>query len=634
MPRSNFQRIYPKNGKIALDGGYNNKFDRSLINDNESPDCLNVIYDNGRVQTRGGTSKLNTASVGSYACDGLYTRHDSDGTETMVAWYGGSLYALSGTTFTTIASAQSIYTVGQQVYAAEYENYMFFGNGGSIPYKYAGGEFTRHGIFSPVSAPAAATAATGTALTGDYRYKVTYINSGAVESDSGPATTTFTAAAENIALSDIPVAPTSWGVASRRIYRTKDGGSTYFRVDTIDDNTTTTYEDAIVDGSLVTEEPDDQGVPPNYSVIKYHQGRLFVIDPATNLVKYSEVGNPYVFKTLSFRRIGDTSGDIPRMLAVYNGSLVVGCEKSMWIVYTPDATDTNWADIQVVTPYGCRAPLSVMEYNNKLMFAATLNGDFVGFAALSGSSIDPSVSVLTRSQLGSDLKSNVIEDEMFLVPDNYQSKIAAISHRNRGYISGPYGDGQTTNNRIWYFDYSYENLDRKNKFAWSPWSGLAAMQFTVYGNTLYYATDAATGFVYAMNQSNANDDGTAIDSYIWTKEFFGYADNEEWVKDWRWLNLYYVLIGNGELDISLRIDSSASSSTDIDSVSLIGPMVWDTSKWDNGIWNKSSSSEVKKIPLGRFRGKRIQIKFSNGNVADVKFKIIGIRMTYNLRGFR
>jgi len=634
MPRSNFQRIYPKEGRIVLDGGKNDSSDRSLILDGQSPDCLNVIFDDSKVQTRGGTSKLNTSAVGSYVCDGLYTRHDNSGYESMVAWFGGTLYALSGTTFNTISSAQSIYTAGQKVYASEYENYMFFGNGSNTPYKYANGEFTRHGIYAPTAAPTAATAATGSALSGTYSYKVTYLNSGLVESDASVVSNTFTAASENIALTSIPTAPLSWGVGSRRIYRTKDGGSTYFRIATISDNSTTTYEDAIEDSALVTEEPDDQGVPPNYSAIVYHLGRLFVIDPSTNLVKYSEAGNPYVFKALSFRRIGDTSGDIPRMLAVYNGSVVVGCDRSIWIIYTPDSTDTNWTDIRVVTPYGCVAGFSPFTYNNKLMFAATLYGDFVGFAALDGGSLDPSVSILIRSNLGSDMKSAVIEREMFQVPDDYQNNIASISWKNRAYIAGPYGSTQTTNNRIWYFDYSYENLDRPMKFAWSPWTGLNANFFTVYQNNLYYGTSDASGFVYLMNQGASNDDGVAIDSYIWSKEYFGFSSDENWVKDWRFINLFLDRAKSGDLLLQGRIDSSSENPTDIKEISLVGAFIWDLGAWDEMGWDISDSARELKIPIGTFRGKRIQFKFSNDSVVDTKFSIVGIRLTYNLRGFR
>lgn len=634
MPRSNFQRIYPKQGRITLDGGLNDKSDRSLILDEESPDCLNVIFDDARVQTRGGSTQLNTAPVGSFSCDGLYTRHDNSGVESMVAWFGGTLYALSGTSFSTVPSAQSIYSPGERVYAAEYENYMFFGNGEDIPYKYADEEFTRHGVYPPTTTSTVGTAATGSALTGDYQYKVTYVNSGLVESDAGPATTTFAASTENALVSAIPVAPQSFGVESRRIYRTTSSGAVFYRVGTISDNTTTTFEDGTADSLLVTEEPADNSVPPNYSAIVYHLGRLFVIDPATNLVKYSEVGNPYVFKVLSFRRIGDTSGDIPKMLAVYNGSVVVGCDRSIWIIYTPDATDTNWTDIRVITPYGCMSGFSPFLYNNKLMFAAALNGDFVGFAALEGGSIDPSVSVLTRSRLGSDLKSNVIENEMFQVPDAQQAGITAMAHRNRAFITGPYGSGQATNNRIWYFDYSYENLNRKTNFAWAPWTGINANDFTVYDGEMYYGTSEAIGTVGKMCQSGSNDDGSAIDSYIWTKEFFGFPDDENWVKDFRWLNLYYILTGAGDLKISVRVDSSGTTPTDLDDISMLGAFLWDSSNWDEVEWDKEGVSTEMKISLGTFRGKRIQFKFSNGNVANVTMKLVGTRLTYNLRGFR
>ena len=227
-----------------------------------------------------------------------------------------------------------------------------------------------------------------------------------------------------------------------------------------------------------------------------------------------------------------------------------------------------------------------------------------------------------------------MENEMFQVPDAYQGNIASITYKNRAYIAGPKGSVQDTNNRIWYFDYSYENLNRVNKFAWAPWSGLNAADFTIYGNELYYATSDDTGFVYKMNQSAANDDGSAIDSYIWTKEYFGFHDDENWVKDWRWLNLYYVLTGSGVLKICVRLDSSGADPTALDTVSLLGAFNWDVSSWGEVNWDQEGSSTEKKIPLGSFRGKRIQFKITNDSVLNTKFSIVGLRLNYNLRGLR
>jgi hypothetical protein len=262
---SQFRRIYPGQGRVLFDGGKNNKFERSIIADNESPDCANVIFSNGAVETRQGVTKLNTTSVGTFVFDGLYTRRADDLAETMCAFAGGHMYTLGTTTFTTVPSAQSVFTAGVRVGATQYENHLFIGNGGVIPYKYNGTDFTRHGVYPPATTSTVSSQTTG-GLTGDYRYKVTYVNSMSVEGDVGPVTATFTAAAATLRLASIPVAPQSWGVSSRRIYRTEAGGSTFKRLTTIADNSTTTYDDNNADAALGTAAPTDNGVPPKYSV--------------------------------------------------------------------------------------------------------------------------------------------------------------------------------------------------------------------------------------------------------------------------------------------------------------------------------------------------------------------------------
>ena len=636
MPKSPFQQIYPTNGRTTMDGGLNNKFDRDGILDNESADCLNVIFDEGSVETRGGTSLLNTASVGSYVCDGLFTKHESTGAESMVAWFGGTLWALSGTSFSTVPSGQSIFTAGQRVGAAEYEDYIFFGNGGSIPMKYRDGELTRHGVYAPTTAPVVATAATGTVLTGDYQYKVTYVNSNLVESDVSDASSTITVASQNVALTSIPVAPTSFGVESRRLYRTEAGGTSFLRLATLSDNTTTTYDDGIADGDLGVSAPSDQGVPPNYKVIVYHQGRMFVIDPSDALVKYSEVGNPYVFKALSFRRIGDTTGDIPETLAVYDNAIIVGCKRSTHMVYMPDTDDANWINVRIITPYGSKSPFAMFKYNNKVMFAATeeAGSNFVGFAAIQGNAVEPDVTLLTRSTLGSDLKSNKITNEVADYKDSLAGDFTAIVHKERAYITTAKGSSATENNRILFFDFSIENLGKKQKFAWSPWNGISAADFTVYDDTLYYGSSEDVGQVFEMNTSSYNDNGTAIDSYYWTKEFSGIKGQENWVKDFRWLNLFYELSGQWFMNYIIRVDSDkgsgAGSQLDLDP----GGSTWGAMLWGNDPWDAGMQEFENKISIGTYRGKRVQFQFNNQNTAGQKFKVLGLNLTYNLRGRR
>ena len=190
MATKGFKRTYPSKGRVLFDGGKSNKFERSIIPDNESPDCQNVEFGDGAVGTRQGWTVINTASVGSFVCDGLYTRHDTDGSETMCAWYDGTMFTLDTTSLVTVGSAQSVWTAGVRVGAAEYEDHIFFGNGYQQPMKYDGTEFTRHGVPAPTGTVSAVSdASSAGTLTGSYSWKFTYVNSLSVEGDVGAVVT-------------------------------------------------------------------------------------------------------------------------------------------------------------------------------------------------------------------------------------------------------------------------------------------------------------------------------------------------------------------------------------------------------------------------------------------------------------
>lgn len=98
---------------------------------------------------------------------------------------------------------------------------------------------------------------TGTALgIGSYGYFITYVDASGGETSQAYGTVahmTTTSGNQGIALSSIPTGPT--GTVKRRIYRTKVGGSTYYLLATLNDNTTTTYTDTTADTSLVTAAP-------------------------------------------------------------------------------------------------------------------------------------------------------------------------------------------------------------------------------------------------------------------------------------------------------------------------------------------------------------------------------------------
>lgn len=637
MTTNQFNIIFPSNKRQILDGGLNDKFERSIIDDRESPSCQNVIFDNASVGTREGVTKFNTASVGSFINDGLYTRRDRTGAETMVAFFGGTAWQAVGTTFTTISSAQSVFTAGVRVAGTQYENHLFVGNGFVVPYKWNGTDWTRHGVYPPTTTLTVASNGTGN-LAGDYRYKITFVNSQVVESDVGPASATFTVSSPGRNnLTSIPTAAQSWGISARNIYRTNASGSVFFRIATLSDNTTTIYTDNIASSSVGVSAPVDNGVPPFYNVAIYHQNRLFVNDASNpNFVWYSDLGEPYTFETTNFDTFGDASGDLIKGFAIFDNSLIVFCENSQWIWYMEDTDPSNWRKVQIRSSYGSKSPFAAVRYQNKVLFPAFQNSKLVGFAAIAGDSIEPSATLLTVSAAGSELQSDRIEPDIFNIQTTYVGNISAIVHKNKIYITVTYGGSQTANNRVYVLDFSISDLNRKNP-AWSPFLTLNATQFTVYAGDIYYGSSLADGFVQKINNAGTgvySDNSAAIDSFFWTKEFSGLPGHQNMEKDFRWLNLLVDKAGAYYMNVTYRVDSDKGAGTTVQVNLNPGSSIWGVLVWGVGDWGGGTDQEDVTIPLGTARGKRIQFRFDNQDVVNQRFKVHGMNFTYNIRGQR
>lgn len=120
--------------------------------------------------------------------------------------------------------------------------------------------FYVYDVYLPEAAPGACTdalagAGAGLLSNGDYLYKITLVTAeGETElgTASGGVTVADYTANGKVALSNIPTG-TAGRCTARKIYRTKAGGSTYYYVATIADNSTTTYTDNTADTSLTVE---------------------------------------------------------------------------------------------------------------------------------------------------------------------------------------------------------------------------------------------------------------------------------------------------------------------------------------------------------------------------------------------
>lgn len=622
----------------AFDGGLNNKYEPYTIADNELPACLNAYAnDLGGVQTRYGSSKLNTTAVGSFANHGLFTLRRDSGNQTMVGWWNGSLYTLNTTTFVTVPSAQSVYTAGQYVCEVMYQDLAFFGNGYSTNYKWNGTEFTRMGIEVPNSGPGVVTNGAGNVPIGDVQYKVSYVNSYVVEGDVGTATTTQAVAASSVvSLTSLPLAPTSFGVAARKIYR-KDASTSgdYKLVTTINDNTTTTYTDNIATTALGTTAPTDQGIPPKFDMAVVHKERIFFKTPGDPFIYYSELGNPFVVKVLNFQKVGDGDGEITRGLGVQSDSVVCYKDTAPWLIYMADTDPSNWAVVKTDAKYGAAGHFSIVDYEKYQMYLGYNFEGVVNFAALQGGAVSPDIADLTVANIIADSKSDKVEPDIRLFRSTQLPKVFGIRYDNKLFFAVPYGASATSNTRVYVFDYFQRDKDRASGAWWPmtyPWS---ITYMTIFNGFLYAAINEATGFVYRLEVPDVyGDDGTAITSYAWTKEFEGQDDVKENHKDFRRLNLTMGTLGSWNVGVSYRLDADPGDGN----LKLVdispGGGIWGSLIWGVGNWGGGSTRKQFKIELGTAAGVKIQFKFDNQSTLGRAFKVLRGALFFSRRGRR
>lgn len=634
----------------AFDGGLNNKYEPQILANNEAQAALNVVFDDlGGVQTREGHTLLNTQAVNTNVCDGLFTARWNGGNESMVAFFGSDMFVLSGTTFQTVPSGQGVFTTGVTKYAAMYQNIMFFGHAGTA-YKYDSNKaLYRHGIEAPSAATNGGTRTAGGALVGDYHYKLSYVNTQVVEGNVGTGSSTLVATAlgEWMLVTGIAVPAVSFGVNTKYLYRTYANSGisgTYYFLTSLPASAST-HSDVTASSSLGASAPADNGKPPAYSYLKHHQERLFFVETSTNpqYLWYSELGNPFTVKSTSFIKIADGDGEKITGLAVQGNSLVVLKEGSIWLIEMPDTDPASWRRKKADSKYGCASQNSVVEFENLIMFLGQKNFKVTGFYALQGTTISPDgatitnisqdATVLTSTNIISDSKSDKIEPDIFLIQNSYKASTVAIQFDNKIWAALTYGASQTTNNRIYQFDFIRRDKSRASG-SWVPFTGMSAKAFTVYDNKLYFGSSASDGKVHRANNGTYSDNGTAIDSYFQTKEFDGGKLERHYEKDFRQANFSVETLGNWLMRVHWFIDSDKGTGDGVDVNLNPGSSLWGTFVWGSASWGGGQTRKDVKVELGQASGKRVSFKFTNKNTVSQAFKVVRGNVYYNRRGLR
>lgn len=381
---------------------------------------------------------------------------------------------------------------GNRFRAVDYNDICYWCEGGR-PYRYDGTTVSSVGVDVPATAPTIAAGA-GTGLTGDYYAKVTYVNKYGAESNASAESTKLTVADNNISWSNIPVSSSS-EITSRKLYRTKAGGSIYYYVTTINDNTTTTYTDSTIDDNLLTELETDNNIPPNSSIVYEHLNYMFYV--STNnpeRIYFSKPGLPDNVPSLSYKAF---PGRI-KAVKTYQNALIVGgnnfTSAIFGNIYDNDPSVDNTYIKTISEQYGPLSHESVAE-------CFSSDGDVLFIPTRRG------LNYLTPGLQENSLRNLPLSWDVQPIFDNAVNRdnISAIYSNNKYIIAMTYyypNEPTNINNVIMVYD-----LRTKQ---WSPPWTIGANCFTESNSKIFFGSPAI-GQIYELN-SGSSDDGKPIES--------------------------------------------------------------------------------------------------------------------------
>jgi len=239
-----------------------------------------------------------------------------------------------------------------------------------------------------------------------YKYKVTFVNKYGHESNAGPESRLIklSAAKDQIDLTDIPVS-TDPQVVARKLYRTVNGGEIFLFLDTIENNTVTTYSDITSDISNSVGVPqlgqvspplegdisDDNNPPPQSGIVFKWQRTVFLagMPDRPDVIVWSEDDEPESFPTLNESRL---DAKITAIYEAYSG-LVIETELGKWQV-SGDNPDFQFN--KVINNIGCvgrraagearvsgyavdRDGVRLYDLNNPIKISEVIRDKFDGF---------------------------------------------------------------------------------------------------------------------------------------------------------------------------------------------------------------------------------------------------------------
>ncbi len=250
---------------------------------------------------------------------------------------------------------------------ATYQDKLFITNGKDNIFVYYGA----YDQISQMGSPLALKGQNNGFLTGTYKYQMTYVTNGG-EEIVGSISNTITVNNQSVLLK-LPLGYD--GVKSRKIYRTKDNGNTFYLINTIDDNTTMEVYDNLIDSFLDEQIGKVNNELPKPYFLQVAGNRLYggkVDKYPTQLFATDIFGE--VFDSANYIDISNFGNDNTPVEVVAEdfNKIVVGTGKNIFLVNpTDNSVILTRANVGVLDGYSVAKCPSFNNFAGGLMFVST-----------------------------------------------------------------------------------------------------------------------------------------------------------------------------------------------------------------------------------------------------------------------
>lgn len=559
----------------------------------------------GSIKKSRAPTKINSAQITSNpAILGAYEYFQTDGDKFFIikGSVSGKIYKVNYSTgvVTDISNANVTINAAASPRFFTAGNLCIVCDGVNFPIYYQGGvtaaESFELGLTAPASAPTYVTTVVGI-LSGVYKYRVVFESSNGHRSNAGPELVTASLTSDKVDLQTIPVnSDLAENVTKRVIYRTASGGSVFYLLTTINDNTTTTYQDNAADTTLIERLVEErEKAPAGLLVMAEYNGMLWGFIPGTSDLRYTAMFEPESWGAFNIEPIapGDGSGIVAlgtlddliiyKKRSIHTFIGVPGLFRRVPRIVSAGlvARDTL---IEVILINGTRVHFLLTQYGPRLFDGVNLI------------QIDREIETIFQGK----------DTRYTLTFQNLYKSFAVFDQQSRKIILCVPANGSNEPNTLMIWDMDAESWTIKPGTA----LGCLALRTNSLGVSHVVAGEGRSdvtngGFLLDLGGADSYLGGDYVGEYVTSWNHLN-APNE--TKLLRYLEIDAIAAGNFKVYVDFYLDGSEVSSKTVELSLDQGGATWDVDLWDVGIFSYDSFLSTRE-GLGRMRAKFVSIGF-------------------------